>query len=161
MSFTLSSSSESEDDDDRITCSLVSLPRNTEFIRQFKGGSYNAHAADNWPNELHNGNHHHHHANPPHANHSSMSSPLVNGFGNFSITNDSHQLNGPRILDSSAILNTTPEDDIVLIQVGDKYRQVRVIKNTKLIQSAGTPEQRPLVSIKIYILPTVGCAYAL
>lgn len=138
MSFALSSSSESEDDNDRFTCSLVSHAKNTEFIQQFKSGSLND-PAEYWPNELHNNNH-------PHANHSM--SMHADECANVSIASTSHQMNGSRILDSSAILNTTPEDDIVLIKVGDKYRQVRVIPTTELLQSAGTPDQRPLVSKK-------------
>lgn len=140
MSFTLSSSSESEDDDDRP----VSHIRNTEFFQQIYNGMYDAQLCE-WPNELC--------CNCQFAGHSqanqSMAPPHVNGCANSSMIADvSNQMNGSRILDSSAILNTTPEEEIVLIKVGDKYQRARVIANTELLQSAGTSEQRPVVSKK-------------
>lgn len=143
MSFALSSSSESEDDDDRISSCLVSLARSTEFFRQFKSGRYNEQTEENWPDELPNSNH-------PHSNANNSMSTLVNG----------HQLNGSRILDSSAILNITPEDEFVLIPVGDnKYRQVRVVQNTELVRSAATPQQNPMVSVSLYFhMYNTNCA---
>lgn len=137
MSFTLSSSSESEDDDDRP----VSRIRNTEFFQQIYNGMYDTQLCE-WPNELRCNCQFAGHAQ---ANHSTAP-PQVNGCANSSMADVSHQMNGSRILDSSAILNTTPEEEIVLIKVGDKYQRARVIANTELLQSAGTSEQRPVVS---------------
>lgn len=139
MSFTLSSSSESEDDDDRP----VTHVRSTEFIQQMCEGIYNAQFCPNWPNELHCQCHF-----PGHSQSSAPPPPLANGCGNSSMADASHLMNGSRILDSSAILNTTPEEEFVLIKVGDKYQQVRVIPSNAVLPSASAPEQRPMVSQK-------------
>lgn len=140
MSFAFSSSSDSEDDDDRP----VSYARNTEFIDQICRGTYESQYCE-WPNELHCKCNF---AGQQHANHSMAQPPHVNGFANSSMFDTSHQqqMNGSRILDSSAILNTTQEEDFVLVKVGDKFQKVRVVTDTEILQSAGTSEQRPVVS---------------
>lgn len=134
MSFAFSSSSDSEDDDDRP----VSYAKNTEFIAQICNGRYEAQDSE-WPNELQCKCHFAGHAKQSTA-------PLTNGFANSSMFDTSHQqMNGSRILDSSAILNTTQEEEFVLIKVGDKFQRVRVVTDTEILQSA-VPEQRPVVS---------------
>lgn len=152
MSFTLSSSSsESEDDDDRPMSRILS----TAFYHQFTNGTYHAYQ-ECWPNALHPNNYNHQFVGHPHANHSMTSH--MNGFGNDSTINDTSQLfNGSRILDSSAILNETPVD-YVLIKEGDKYRQVRVISPAALVQSHATPDQS-LVSVKHKIYFPIYKAY--
>lgn len=134
------SSSDSEDDDDRP----VSRVRTTEFIQQMCDGIYNAQLCQNWPNELHC---QWHFLGYSHANQSSAS-PLTSGRGTSSVADVSHPTNGSRTLDSSTILNTAPEEEFVLIKVGDKYQQVRLIQSNAVLPSVDACVLRPMVCQK-------------
>lgn len=131
----LSSSSDSDSDDDRP---ITKLKTNTEFYRQFQNGYF----GPNWTNETNEI-----HTNHVHTNHSYPLSPNVMQNESIPANTSCPSFNGneSRILSPSLILNTTPEN-IVLIQEGDKFRPVRVITTTQLLSSKTSPEPKVKVN---------------
>lgn len=144
MDFAFSSSSESDDDEDRP----VSLFRHTEFYWQFQNGSHDAYG-EPWPEQLPYYNNHLNEKpqEQPHANHPMQ---MQNGCDNSSFADTSRPLNGSRLLDISAISHS---EEFVLVKHGDKYVSMRVLSPTKVhdnslamnfspMEPLATPQQR-------------------
>lgn len=143
--WTLSSSSGSESDDDRP---ISAFRTDSQYYQHFQNGDY----GENWPCHILDPNNQH--TTNGFANSSIIgdaNTSLPNGHASFAEISHIYPTETPRIVSPSIILGDAPHD-IVLIDEGGKFRPMRVITKEKLLAPRKTPERKELkVSIFEFI----------